>query len=156
MLKLSLGVVIAIGILESLEIVWAVYVFGGKQINKRDYFLAAFFSLIAAVLVRFMPVLLGINVIINIFILILVSVKLIKLPVSKAVPCVLITFVLKVVCETITFFTLSKILKADLRTIFVNERMIFIYGLPSIFLFAGIVWLVSIRMERRQASNKIN
>jgi len=149
MLKLTLGEVIAIGILESLEIVWAVYVFSGKQINKRDYFLAALFSLIAAVMVRFMPVLLGINVIINIFILILVSVKLIKLPVSKAVPCVLITFVLKVVCETITFFTLSKLLKVDLSAIFRNEGMIFIYGLPSIILFASIVWVVSIGMRRR-------
>jgi len=139
---------ILFGIPEMLLVIWAVYTFSGKEINKRDYLLSAFLYLIITVISRYMPVLFGIHTIINIIFLIIISVKIIKLPVNKAISCGLIAISLRAFTELLNILALVNIYNIDLEKTFKNELIKNLYGMPSVFLYGAIILFISIGRKR--------
>jgi len=149
MLNLSVAGLIIFGIPESLLVIWSVHVFARKEINKRDYFLSSILLLIGGWPVRFLPVFFGIHIIINIFFLILISIKIIKLSVTKAISCGLIAFACRAACDLINLVMLIKVFNVDIEKAFTNEVIKNLYGLPSVFIYGCIILLANRIIKRR-------
>jgi len=149
MFNASVTTIVIFGIPECLLLILAIYTFGRKEVNKKDYILSSLFYLLIIIFTRSMPVLFGAHIIINIAFLILISVKLIKLPVNKAISCGLIIFALRAFTELINILMLIKIFNVDMEKTFNNEIIKNLYGLPSLLMYGCIILLAN-RIIKRQ------
>ncbi len=152
------------GIPECLIVAWAIHVFTNTRINWRNYFIMAAIYIVATYLIRFLPITLGINTVLCLFVLILSFQLLYKSELSKTIPSIIASVVILI------FIALSELLyvlllimvygreKAEGLFRFADELTRALYSIPSnvflgLLVLAGYFVMKYINRRKRKAQD---
>ncbi|MCT8978564.1 hypothetical protein N4T77_18400 [Clostridium sp. CX1] len=161
MLKLSVLEIFLRLIPESLILILAAYAFSGKSINKINFFVSTILISIATYLVRMLPIHFGVHTIILLIIYVLITVNINKINIIKATSAGLTSATILFICEWINVFIITDLLKFNIENMLKNDLLKVVYGIPSIVLFALIIfaiWRRSLYLGKagRDVSNREN
>lgn len=142
-------------ILESFILILAGYAFSSMRIEKKDFCISSALLAVATYLIRMLPIHFGVHTIILLVVYVLISVKINKIDINRAISAGLFSSIVLFLSEWINIFVLTKILKINIDIIFKSPIKKSIYLLPSIMLFALMVTLVFyINALRRKGRKK--
>lgn len=127
---------------ESILLIFFTYLFSGKKINKKYYFVSTIIFAIIAYLVRKLPIYFGVHTIISILIYIIVNVLINKIPIDESISSILSGTILLSVCEWINLFVLNDCLKINIQVMMNHPIMKILYMMPSLILFICFIWLI--------------
>ncbi|MGL5380941.1 hypothetical protein, partial [Clostridium sp.] len=125
---------------ESFLFVFAVYAFSNVKVDKKKYILASTTLALTVFVIRELPISYGVHTLLNIMALIIIATTINKIDIIKSIKSGIITAVLLFVCEGVNIFLLQCIFQEEMMIrIFENPALKTIYGVPSLFVFAGTV-----------------
>ena len=156
MLKVSLIDFLLRIIPEALLFVWASHLLSKTKIEFIRYFSSSIIIAIAGYLIRFLPIDFGIHVILNIFVFLIISIKINRLKVVKAIPISIGVFVIESICESLNMMLLTNILHYDLSFILKNNIIKLVSFIPSLILFIIINLMLSFIINFLTRETKIN
>lgn len=142
MLKLSAIEIVLRLIPESLILILAAYAFSGKSINKINFFVSTILISIATYLVRMLPIHFGVHTIILLIIYVSITVNVNKINIIKAISAGLTSATILFICEWINVFVIINLFKIDTQNAFKDSLLKVIYGIPSLLLFATIIFAI--------------
>ncbi|MBU5485950.1 hypothetical protein KQI86_16635 [Clostridium sp. MSJ-11] len=155
MIEVSLIELFGRAIPEGFLFIFALYVFSGHAINKRDYLISSILMSIITFTVRLLPIHYGVHTILNIIGLIVLNVSINKIDIVKSIQAVIITVILQFICEGINVFIIQYIFKTDMNYVFGDSKLKILYGIPSLLIFTGILTLYYIRLLKRKELNHV-
>ena len=126
---------------EGFLLILGVYVFSKKQIDRNQYLISSIVSSVVFFFIRKLPINNGVNTIIIIIYLILLSVFYNKIDLYRAVRSVISIFIVQFASEAINLVGLKLILNLNLDIIFVDPIMRNIAGIPSVVITAIITYI---------------
>ncbi|KZL89460.1 hypothetical protein [Clostridium magnum] len=127
---------------EAFILILAGYAFSSKEVEKKLFCVASILLAMATYFVRMLPIHFGVHTIILLVIYVLLSVKINKIDIVKAMSAGLISSIILFLCEWINVFTLTKLLNINVDIVFKSPVKKCIYLLPSIMLFGLIISLI--------------
>ncbi|WPC40857.1 hypothetical protein [Clostridium sp. JS66] len=141
---------------ESILLIFVSYLFAGKKINKKYYFISTIIFAVIAYLVRKLPINFGVHTIISILMYIIVNVSINKIPIDKAISSVLSGIILLSICEWINLFILNDYLKVNIQVMMNHPMMKILYMMPSLILFMCFIWLLYIFAYKNKKEDSKN
>lgn len=100
-------------VLQTLTIFFAIYLFNKQKINPKQFITASVILSIISVLVRLLPISLGVHLIINMLFVYLICIMLLKMPAYITIRSTSLCVVLIVICEMIVTSIATKIYGSD-------------------------------------------
>ncbi|MDW8802208.1 hypothetical protein P8V03_13720 [Clostridium sp. A1-XYC3] len=158
MLKLSLLEFFLRLIPETCILVLSAYAFSGKNIDKINFCISTILLSIATYLVRMLPIHFGVHTIILLIIYVLITININKIDIIKAVSAGLTSATILFICEWINVFIITSLFKVNAESAFKNAFLKVIYGIPSLLLFAIIIFAIWSRnsYSRKAGTNVSN
>ena len=159
-ISVSLAVLFIKGVPECLIVAWAIYVFTGTKFDTGKYFLLAGISLVATYLIRFLPITLGINTVLFLFVLIFAFQMINKGGMSMVIRTVIssvIILILIAVSELLYVLLMTVIFgreQAETFFRFTDELTRAFYAIPSnvflaLFVLAGYFIMKKVHQKKR-------
>lgn len=166
-ISVSLAVLLIKGVPECLIVAWAIYVFTGTPFNVKNYLLLAGISLVATYLIRFLPITLGINTVLFLFVLIFAFQMIHKGGISMVIRTVIssvIILILIAVSELLYVLMTTLIYgreQAETLFRFSDELTRAFYAIPSniflaLFVLAGYFIMKKVQKKRNSIDGKTN
>lgn len=150
MLKLTLLEFFFRGIPEEFLIIFAVYAFSKTTVNIKKYIISSIFLVITIYFIRFLPIQYGVNMILGLITIIVLTVNINKIDIVKAIKASIIAITLECICEAINIFIIQYIFKIDVNYVFKEPTLKIVLGIPSLLIFAFFVTTYYIIMSRRK------
>lgn len=91
------------GIPEGIIIMWAIQLFSNNRVTTNKLMVTGLLLAIFEYLIRFLPIMLGVNTLFNLFVAGLLSIYINKVPIFKAIRYAFVTIVLVVISEIILY-----------------------------------------------------
>ena len=140
MLRLTLLYVFLRILPEEFLLIFAVYVFSKTVINVKKYIISSILFIIAIYLIRLLPIQYGIHTIIAVVVVIVLTININKISIIKSIQASIMTIILEFICEGVNVFIIQYIFKADVRYVLNDPSLKILYGIPSLFIFAAIIF----------------
>ena len=150
MLRITLFEFIFRGIPEIILIILASYIFSRTKIDKKNFIKALIISNIGVFVIRNLPIGYGIHTILNIIFQTIVVVKVCNIDSIKAIKSSILSAIILFLAEFINVGLLNLILQENISSLFNNIKIKTLCGLPSIFIFALIIYLYNVYMKKRE------
>ena len=154
MLKLTVVEFLLRSVPEALLFVWASYLLSKTKIEFIRYFSSSIIFAIMVYLIRLLPIDFGIHVILNIFVFLILNIKVNRLKVIKAIPISIGMFIIEAVCESLNMMLLTNILHYDLSFIHKNYIIKLVCFSPSLILFIIISLMLNFIINFFNKTNK--
>jgi hypothetical protein len=145
MLKLSALEFFFRTIPESFLIVVIAYLFANKKICKIRFIIASLILAFITYGVRLLPISFGVNTIINMIIFIVIGVYILKMSINISIISIFVSVITISFCEWINVSIIDNMFNINQ---FNNSYLRFIYNLPSLIMFAMIVFIIYIIRNR--------
>ncbi|MBK1809745.1 hypothetical protein JHL18_03710 [Clostridium sp. YIM B02505] len=156
MLKLTLLEVILRGVPETLLFIWAIYVLTQTPIKYSRVILTSIIISLLTFVIRLLPINIGINTFLVIVVSIYLYNKINKIPIKQSISTTILIFIIEYICELINVIGLQ-LLKFDLNKLFQNPLNKILYATPSLVFFAiAILTIVKIKRTYFPPSPKEN
>lgn len=126
---------------ETMIFVFASYVFSNIRVDIKKLLHASVLLSMSVFIVRALPITYGVHTILNLIIQTIVIAYVCKISVLKLIKSGIISTILLLISEGISMFFYSVVLKIDLSVIFQDDIKKVVYGLPSLIIFATIVFI---------------
>lgn len=150
MLKVSLLEFIIRGIPEGLILFLAIYAFTKNKIQLNRYLISSIVLSICVYFIKMLPIQKGIDSILNLIVLIVLSVYINNLHVVTAIKISIFIMILEFICEGINIFAIQLIFPEKLNLIFQNKILGTVYTIPSLIIFGFIVVWFYVRLYKRK------
>jgi hypothetical protein len=142
---------------EAAIFVLAVHVYTKTKLDKNKYIMSLIVYSIIGYLVRFLPIDYGIHSVLNLIVLVILSVKLNRIKIIKAIQSVIAIFLTMFISEGINVAIIQFVLKKDINAIFSNSTTKLLYGSPSLLISAVVVGVYYLKTStKKNKSNQIN
>ncbi|NNU77483.1 hypothetical protein [Clostridium estertheticum] len=148
MLRLTLLEVVLRSLPEEFLVIFAVYVFSKTVINIKRYIISSIIYLFAVYAIRLLPIQYGVHTILNIIIIIVLTDNISKISIIKSIKASIMAVILLFICEGINVFIIQHIFKADVRSVLSHTVTKILYGIPSLLIFAVIVFTYYVYLAR--------
>ena len=148
MLKLTWIEFFLRGVPESFVFIWAIYVISQENINKRKYIICSICVALVTFFVRFLPIHLGIHIIIN-NVFTVCAVVIIGIPLLKSIYSTICSSLLLLVGELINAIFLNAF-KVNIEIAFKNPFIKCILELPSLIFFILSILLIRFLFKRKE------
>lgn len=150
------------GVPQSFLMVWALHIFTGTRINVKKYFLLSFIYAVAAYLIRFLPIAIGVNSVLTLLVMIMTFQFTYKTQLSKVIRTIVsatVAFVLIAVSEILNMLLLVAAYGQFRAEELFNSKdglTRSLYATPSniifaIFIFIG--YLILMKLDKRKREN---
>ena len=149
MMKVSLLEFFIRAIPEAFLFLYATYALSKTVVNKNKYLISSILFLIIIFIIRQLPINFGVHTIIFLFVLIVISVSINNIDVTKSIKASIMAVILQFICEGINVFIIQYIFRLNLNVIFKNPLAKTLYGIPSTIIFAVIIILYYCILTRR-------
>lgn len=156
MLKISMFEFFFRGLPEAFLFVFAAFSFAKIKLDVKKYIVASMILAALAYLVRFLPIQYGVNTVLNLFVIIIIMNIFLKLDMTTAIRTGIIIIIVEFVCEAINIFFIQALFKIDINYVFNNAELKVEYGLPSLAIFALMVFSYYIAMKNKNLLSTIN
>ncbi|EKQ51720.1 MULTISPECIES: hypothetical protein [unclassified Clostridium] len=140
MLQLTAFEFIVRAIPEAFIIIFAGYILSNKELNIKRYLISSILLAISTFFIRMLPINYGVHTILSIIIQIILLVYISKIDMILAMKSSIILTICLFIVELLNMLVLNIILKEKLESIMINPIPKTIYGLPSLFGFAFIIF----------------
>ena len=128
------------GIPESFLFIFATYTFSKIAINKKPYVLSSVLLAIIIYTSRCLPINYGIHTVFAFVALVILNVLINKIEVFKAIQLGVFTIVLQFICEGINILIILYVFGLKMDDALSNNVSKLLYTIPSIIIFATIVF----------------
>lgn len=164
-IQVSLPMLLIKGIPECLLVAWALHVFTRTPITVQKYLLLAAIYILSTYLIRFLPITLGVNTILSLFVLIFAFQILYKADLSKVIRAVIasvVVLILSALSELLNVLFLSMLYgqeQADAIFRFSDELTRSVSAIPSnvflgLFILAGYFIMKATAKKRQDKDGK--
>lgn len=150
MLKLTLLEFFLRGLPEDFLLTFAVYAFSKTVINAKKYIISSILLTLIVYLIRFLPIQIGVNTILNIFGLIFLTVNINKISIIKSIQACIMTIILEFICEGINMLVIQYIFKLNINSVFKEPTLKILYGIPSLLIFACFITLYYMKKLKKK------
>ena len=155
MLKLTLLELFLRGLPEGFLLIFAVYVFSKAVIDKKRYITSSIIYVIAVYLIRLLPIQYGVHTILSIIVIIVLAVNISKISIIKSIQACIMAMIFVFVCEGINMIIIKYIFKADIVHILSEPSLKILYSIPSLLIFAAIVFTYYFWLPRRKKLSEV-
>lgn len=138
------------GIPEAFIHMFAMYAFAGVRIDKKRYIESSIILACLMVLISNLPISYGIHSILVVMAIIGLAVTVNQLGTIYCTSIAVINMIIQFLTEGINVILIEKGLKMNLAQAMSNPLGKAIYGVPSLVIFFGIVWVTSRFIRKRQ------
>jgi hypothetical protein len=144
------------GIPEALLFVLGIYVVSEKEINKKIYFLSSLIYFVGIYLIRLLPIGTGVNTLLIIVLMVIVSIKLIGITFSKSIIPVIVTTVTIVIGELINAILLQLIYGNSYTDLLKEPLSQSVYLIPStviMFVLIAAIYFIKKMIKNKKGKN---
>lgn len=138
------------GIPEAFIHMYAVYAFANLKINKKKYIGSSLVLAFLMVLISKLPISYGIHTILVVMTIIGLGVRFNQLDTIYCTSIAIINMIIQFLAEGVNVVLIEKILKMDIGKAMSNPLVKSIYGLPSLAIFFGVIWLIHRFIRKRR------
>lgn len=150
MLEITLLELLLRGIPEAFLFIFAAYAFSKKFIEPKRFIISSIVYAIMVYMIRLLPIHYGVHVILNLFVLIVLTFKINKIDLVKAIQVSIAIIILQFICEGINVLLIQYVFRFDVGSVFNNPILKILYGIPSMLIFALIAGVYYIRLLKRK------
>lgn len=152
MIQASWQLILIHGIPESLMFVFNIFVIGNKKLTIKKFTLSCTVFLISIYLIRLLPISLGVNTLLMMVIMVIISFKIIGISFSKSLFPVILSVITIAIGELFNFIILQLIYGNGYASLFKDPLSYCIYTIPStVFMFIQITIIyIVIRINRNK------
>jgi hypothetical protein len=155
MLKVTLLEIFFRGLPEGFLFIFAVYAFSKTAINIKKYVVSSIIFVISVYLIRLLPIQYGVHSILNIIVLIVLAVNINKIGIIKSIQTSIMAVIIEFICEGINMIIIKYIFKADIVHILSEPSLKILYSIPSLLIFAAIVFTYYFHVVRREKLSEV-
>ena len=138
------------GIPEAFIHMFAMYAFAGVRIDKKRYIGSSIVLACLMVLISNLPISYGIHSILVVMAIIGLAVMVNQLGTIYSTSIAIINMSIQFPTEGINVILNEKVLKMDIEKAMSNPLGKSIYGIPSLLMFFGVIWIASRFIRKRQ------
>lgn len=138
------------GIPEAFIHMFAMYAFAGVQIDKKRYIESSIILACLMVLISKLPISYGIHSILVVMTIIGLSVMVNQLGTIYSTSIAIINMSIQFLIEGVNVILIERVLKMDIEKAMSNSLGKSVYGIPSLMIFFGVVWITSRFIRKRQ------
>lgn len=150
MLKLGIMEIFARGIPEGFLFILAAFTFSKTKIQVKKFVSASIIYAILVYLIRLLPIQFGVNTVLTLMTLILVTVGYLKIDIIKSIQVGIITIIIEFICEGINVFMIQNIFKSNMQYVFSRPDLKILYGIPSLLIFVFILGIYYAILAKRK------
>lgn len=150
MMKLTILEVFLRALPEAILLIFGVYAFSKTVINVKRYIISIIIYVIAVYTIRLLPIQYGVHTILNIIAIIVLTININKISIIKAIQASIMAMILEFICEGVNMFIIQHIFKVNVINILTNTSLKILYGIPSLVIFAAIVFTYYFYLARRK------
>lgn len=143
MLKLTIFELILIGVPEILLFILSIYIFTFTKINLKNLFLSCILYTIAVYTIRILPIQFGVHAILNLFVIILLCIKINKINGIKTIFACLVSFIILFICDQTSCFLMMLFTNNNTNSIIQNPMLKVLYSIPSLLLYFCIILIIN-------------
>lgn len=155
MLRITLIEFFFRGLPEGFLFMFAVYAFSKTPINIKRYIISSVFFVPTVYLIRLLPIQYGVHTILSIMVINVLAVNTNKISIIKSIQTSLMAVILQYICEGINVFIIQYIFKADIMYLLSDPSLKILYGIPSLLIFAVIVFTYYFYSTRRKKLKEV-
>lgn len=138
------------GIPEAFIHMYAVYALANVKIDKKKYIGSSLVLAFLMVLISKLPISYGIHTILIVMAIIGLGVRFNQLDTIYCTSIAIINMIIQFLAEGVNVVLIEKILKMDIGKAMSNPLVKSIYGLPSLAIFFGVIWLIHRFIRKRR------
>lgn len=150
MLKVSLLEFVLRGIPESILFILAAYTFSKKEIETKRFVASSIMFALSTYLIRQLPIHQGVNNILTLITLTILTINVNKISLRKAILVDIIIMTVQFLSEVVNILILQYILKVDVAYIFNIPMLKIVYGIPSLIIL-GVVIILTNKYNKRKS-----
>lgn len=150
MLNAAIITIILRGIPEAFIHMFGMYAFSGEKIDRRKYIASSSILAVIMVLVTTLPISYGIHSILIVMVIIGLAVIVNHLRISVCISIAIVNMIIQFLSEGVNVLLIQKVFRIDFVKAMTNPLTKAIYGIPSLIIFFGVVFIVYKFLERRQ------
>lgn len=142
------------GIPEAFMHMFAIYAFSGIDIDKNKYIKSSMILSLLLVFIRALPISYGIHTILVVMSIIGLAVLINKVSVVFAISTTIIDLIIQFIAEGINIILIERVFNRNLSEIMSRLETKMIYGIPSLIIFYGSLYLVyKYRRRKKNVEN---
>jgi hypothetical protein len=156
MLQVPLIVLIIHGIPEALLFVLGIYVISGKKISIKIYFLSCLIYFAGVYLIRLLPINTGVNTLLMMVLMIIVSIKIIGIRFYKSIIPVIVTTITIIISELANAILLQTIYGNNYNDLLKQPLNKSIYLIPStiiMFILIAIIYMIKKSIKNKKVKD---
>lgn len=156
MLKITILELLLIGVPEIILLTLSIYIFTFTKINLKNIFLSCMLYTIAVYTIRILPIQFGVHAILNLFVIVLLCIKVNKINGIKAIFACLISFIILFICDQTSYFLMVLVARDNIHNILQSPILKVLFSMPSLLLYSCIIFILNkIISAERKTSVKI-
>lgn len=142
---------------EGLIIILAGYALSKKSINTKRYLLSSLIVALSIFVFKLLPISAALPMILSILIAIITLIFIDKIKTVHAIISSVVCFILMMLTEAINLLVLETVFHVNTDEVFLNAEPLekYLYGLPSMLVFAAIVLTYYFILKRKRAKNNV-
>lgn len=138
------------GVPEAFIHMYAMYALANMKIDKKKYILSSIVLSFLMVVISYLPISYGIHTILIVMVLIGLAVMVNQFDIVYCISVAIINMIIQFLTEGINVLLIEKVLKMDLAKAMSNPLGKSIYGIPSLIMFFGIIFITHRFIRRRR------
>ena len=138
------------GIPEAFIHMYAMFALANVKIDKKKYTLSSFVLAFLMVLISYLPISYGIHSILVVMVIIGLGVMVNQFDTVYCISVAIINMIIQFLTEGINVLLIEKVLKMDLAKAMSNPLGKSIYGIPSLIMFFGIIFIAHRVIRKRR------
>lgn len=138
------------GIPEAFIHMYAMYALANVKIDKKKYVLSSIILAFMMILISHLPISYGIHTILVVMTLIGLAVIVNQLNIEYCISIAITNMCIQFIAEGINVVWIEKVLKKDITIVMSEPLSKSIYGIPSLVIFLGVVFITHKVIKRKQ------
>lgn len=120
---------------------WAIFVFSMVPVDKKRYLKASIIGVIGLSIIRMLPVHYGVHSIVCAVMIFVVAYSICKVDLISSCKSSILAMIIQLISEGINIFLIENVFGLDLNALFDDRTLKVIYGVPSLVIYAGTVFI---------------